>query len=41
VVGPGLWHLRERLVVSDNDMAHISFVDTAEQAVAALRERIV
>ena len=33
--------LREHLVVSDNDMTHISFVDTAEQAVEALRERIV
>src|SRR6185503_18492131 len=33
--------LREHLVVSDNDMTHISFVDTAEEAVATLRERIV
>ena len=32
--------LREHLVVSDDDMTHLSFVDTAEQAVEALRERI-
>ena len=33
--------LRAHLVVSDKDMTHISFVDTAEQAVSALTERIV
>ena len=36
---PALACLRKHLVVSDDDMMRISFVDTAEQAVNALRER--
>jgi len=38
---PAMTCLREHLVVSDYDMTHISFVDTAEQAVSTLVERIV
>jgi hypothetical protein len=33
--------LREQLVISQDDMTHLSFVDTAEQAVEALRQRII
>jgi uncharacterized protein (TIGR00725 family) len=32
--------LREHLVISEADLAHLSFVDSAEQAVAILKERI-
>jgi predicted Rossmann-fold nucleotide-binding protein len=31
--------LREHLVISDADLAHLSFVNTAEAALAILRER--
>lgn len=33
--------LREQLVVSHEDMAHLSFVDTAEEAVEALRDQVM
>jgi len=32
--------LRQHLVVSDNDLTYLSFVETAEQAVEILKERI-
>lgn len=32
--------LREHLVISDADLAHLSFVNTAEAALAILRERV-
>jgi uncharacterized protein (TIGR00725 family) len=32
--------LREHLVISEDDLGHLSFVDSAEQAVAILKERI-
>jgi uncharacterized protein (TIGR00725 family) len=31
--------LREHLVISDDDMTHLTFVNTAEEAVAELRDR--
>jgi uncharacterized protein (TIGR00730 family) len=33
--------LREQLVISHDDMTHLSFVDTAEQAVEVLRDQVV
>ena len=37
---PAMACLREHLVVSDGDMTHLSFADTAEQAVSTLVERM-
>jgi uncharacterized protein (TIGR00730 family) len=34
---PAIACLRQQLVISESDMAHLSFVDNAEQAVEALR----
>jgi predicted Rossmann-fold nucleotide-binding protein len=32
--------LRQHLVISDSDMAHLTFAATAEEAVALLQERL-